>query len=49
MLQHMEPVEAQDFRKITDRFRGIYGIYLILIKKKTERSQHGNRLGFADN
>jgi hypothetical protein len=22
-----EPVEVQDFRKITDHFRGIYGIY----------------------
>ena len=23
-----EPVEVQDCRRITDRFRGIYGIYL---------------------
>ena len=28
-----EPVEVQDFRRITDRFRGIYGIYLKLIYK----------------
>ena len=33
-------VEAQDVRKITNPFRGIYGIYLKGIKKKTERSQH---------
>ena len=25
---------VQDFRKITDHFRGIYGLYLKLIKKK---------------
>ena len=28
-----EPVEVQDFTKTTDNFRGIYGIYLNLIKK----------------
>ena len=26
------PVEVQDFRKITENFRGIYGIYLNSIK-----------------
>jgi hypothetical protein len=26
-----EPVEVQGFRRITDHFRGIYGIYLKLI------------------
>ena len=26
-------VEVQDFRKSTDHFRGIYGIYLKLIKE----------------
>ena len=26
-----EPVEVQDFMRITDHFRGIHGIYLILI------------------
>jgi len=25
------PVEGQDFRRITDHFRGIYGIYLKLL------------------
>jgi hypothetical protein len=25
------PVEIQDFRRITDHFRGIYGIYLKLL------------------
>ena len=38
-----ETVEAQDFRKITNRFRGICGINLVLVRKKAERSQHGNR------
>jgi hypothetical protein len=28
-----EPVEVQDCRKITDRFRGIYRIYFYLIKE----------------
>ena len=28
-----QPVEVQDFRKITDHLRGIYTIYLKLIKK----------------
>ena len=28
-----ELVEVQDFTKTTDNFRGIYGIYLNLIKK----------------
>ena len=28
-----EPVEVQDCRKITDRFRGIYRVYLNLIKE----------------
>ena len=26
-----QPVEVQDFRRITDHFRGIHGIYLKLI------------------
>jgi hypothetical protein len=26
-----EPVEVQDFRRITDHFRGVYAIYLKLI------------------
>lgn len=30
-------VEVEDFRKITDRLRGIYGIHLESIKKNTER------------
>lgn len=29
-----EPVEVWDFRKITDRFKGIYGIYPKFVKKK---------------
>ena len=28
-----EPVEVQDFCKITDHLRGIYGVHLKLIKK----------------
>ena len=28
-----QPVEVQDFRRITDHFRGIYGIYLKFIQK----------------
>lgn len=34
-----EPVEVQDFGKITNHFGGIFGIYLDLIKK-IERCQH---------
>lgn len=34
------PVEVQDVWKITDRYRGIYGVYFKLIKEKNERSQH---------
>ena len=28
-----EPIEVQDFRKIIDHLRGVYGIYLKLIQK----------------
>ena len=35
-----ELVEVQDFKKTTDHFRGIYGMYLKLIKEKIERCQH---------
>jgi hypothetical protein len=38
-----EPVEAQDCRKITDHFRGIYGIYTNLVKE-TQRMSTCNRL-----
>jgi hypothetical protein len=31
-----ESVEVQDFWKSTNHFRGIYGIYLKLIKKKSK-------------
>ena len=31
-----EPVEVQDFKRITDHFRGIYGMYLKLIYIKLE-------------
>ena len=33
-LATYEPVEVQDFGQITDHLRGIYGIYLRLLKKK---------------
>jgi hypothetical protein len=33
-----EPVEVQDCRKITDRFRGIYRIYSNLIKENRRMS-----------
>ena len=33
-----EAVEVQDFRKITDRFRGIYRICLKLIEKSQKMS-----------
>ena len=37
LLVTNEPVEVhQDFRKITDHFRGIYRIYPNLIKEKPE-------------
>ena len=29
----ISPVEVQEFRKITDRFRGVYRIHLMLLKK----------------
>ena len=32
------PVEVQDYRKITNRFRGIYGIYLNVIKENRRMS-----------
>ena len=35
-----EPVEVQDFRKLTDHFRGIYRIYLNLIKKIRKMSTY---------
>jgi hypothetical protein len=34
------PVEVQDLRKITDRFRGIYVIYLKSTHIKAKRCQH---------
>jgi len=34
-----EPIEIQDVKKSTDLFRGIYKIYLKLVKQ-TKRSQH---------
>ena len=33
-----EPVEVQDYRKITDHFRGIYRIYPNLIKENRRMS-----------
>ena len=33
-----EPVEVQDFRRITNHFRGIYGIYLKCIKQNWKMS-----------
>ena len=33
-----QPVEVQDFKKITDHFRGLYGIYRKSIKE--EPSDH---------
>jgi hypothetical protein len=38
-----EPVEVQDCRKITDRFRGIHRIYLNL-EKENRRMSTCNRL-----
>ena len=38
-----EPIEVQDFRKITDHFRGIYRIYPNLIKE-IRRMSTCNRL-----
>ena len=35
-----EPVEVEDFRRITDHFRRIYGIHPQINKKKTEGYQH---------
>jgi hypothetical protein len=32
-LVTVEPVEVQDFRKITDPSRGFHGLYLKLIKE----------------
>ena len=34
------PVEVQDFKKINDHFREIYGIYLKLINKNPKDQQH---------
>ena len=39
-LRNYNPVLVQEFRKITDRFRGICGICLNSNKGNTERSQH---------
>jgi len=36
----MTVFELQDFRKITDYYRGIYGIYLKVILKKTKDHNH---------
>ena len=39
-----EPFEAREFMRIADHFKGIYGIYLNLMRnkilKRIERSQH---------
>ena len=35
-----QPVEVQQFRKTIDRFGGIYGIYLKLMKEELERCEH---------
>ena len=34
------PVEVQDFKKINDHFREIYGIYLKLINENPKDQQH---------
>jgi hypothetical protein len=43
-----EPVEVQDFRRITDHFRGIYGIYLKLMQKTRRMSTCNQPAGLAN-
>ena len=43
-LRNNQPVEVQDFRRVTNHFRGMYGPYLNLIQKNWRMSSACNRL-----